>query len=82
MLTLQCQKTLAIVVTLFKWANKVLEKNGVTTRESWMRRGERLRKKLRERLKQNYELVEEVGITVEIEIALEEVEISEIETGL
>ena len=82
MRTWRCRKTSGIVVTSYKWDNKVLEKNGVITRESWMQRGERLRKKLRERLRQNYELVEEVGITVEIEIALEEVEISEIETGL
>ena len=59
-----------------------MAKNGVITRESWMQRGERQRKKLKGRLKQNSEPVEEVEITVEIGIALEEVETSEIETDL
>ena len=82
MLTWRCQKTSAIVVTSYKWDNKVLAKNGAITRESLMQRGERQRKKLKGRLKQNSELVEEVEITAEIEIALEEVETSEIETDL
>ena len=82
MLTWRCRKTSGIVVTSYKWDNKVLEKNGVITRESWMQRGERLRKKLKERLKQNSEHVEEVEISSEIEIALEEVETSETETDL
>ena len=69
-------------MTSYKWVNKVSEKNGVITRESWMQRGERLRKKLKERLKQNFELVGEVGITVEIEIDLVGVEISGIEIDL
>ena len=82
MLTWRCRKTSGIVVTLYKWDNKVLAKNGAITSESWMQRGERLRKKPRERLKQNYEHVEEEEIMAEIEIALEEVETSEIETDL
>ena len=34
MLTWRCRKTSGIVVTSYKWDNKVLEKNGVITRES------------------------------------------------
>ena len=82
MQTLLCQRTSAIVVTSYKWDNKVLAKNGAITRESWMQRGERQRKKLKGRLKQNSEHVEEVEISAEIEIALEVVETSEIETDL
>ena len=82
MLTLRCQRTSAIVVTSYKWDNKVLAKNGAITKESWMLRGEKQRKKLKGRLKQNSEHVEEVEITVEIEIALEEVETLEIEIDL
>ena len=82
MLTWRCQKTSGIVVTSYKWDNKVLAKNGVITRESWMQRGERQRKKLKGRLKQNSEPVEEVEITAEIGIALEEVGTLEIETDL
>ena len=70
------------MVTSYKWDNKVLAKNGAIIKESWMRRGEKQRKKLKGRLKQNSEHVEEVEITAEIEIALEEVETSETETDL
>ena len=59
-----------------------MAKNGVITRESWMQRGERQRKMLKGRLKQISEHVEEVEITVERGIALEEVETLEIETDL
>ena len=59
-----------------------MAKNGVITRESWMQRGERQRKMLKGRLKQISEHVEEVEITVEIGIALEEVGTLEIETDL
>ena len=82
MQTWRCQKTSAIVVTSYRWDNKVLAKNGVITRESWMQRGERQRKKLKGRLKQISAHVEEVEITVERGIALEEVETLDIETDL
>jgi hypothetical protein len=58
------------VVTSYRWDNKVLAKNGVIIRESWMQRGERQRKKLKGKLKQISEPAEEVEITVGIGIAL------------